>query len=336
MNREEIIHAFVCLGEDIRNNLLSEDYQNMYHRAQAQNGWFIPMNIQRSLEEFLPWLDRKTLEDFSSHYAFAKEPKTIAVVAAGNIPAVCFHDVLCVLLSGHKLMLKLSSSDNIIIPFLFSRLKETFSLPIEFVDKIANFDAVIATGSNSSAMYFETYFGKYPHIIRKSRCSIAVVEKEEDISGIEDDILLYMGLGCRNVSLVFLPNGFSLDALKQRLSLYSHLTDHNKYRNNYDYHKAIFLMNLIPFTDACPMLLQEKRELHAPVSVLYYTYYDTRKEVLDFISQHQEELQCVVSNNFDFSDSSLVSDKILYGYSQKPSIDTFADNVDTMVFLSEL
>lgn len=323
MNRENIINALVWLGKDIEANMNSEEYELMYQQARAKNAWFIKENIQYALRAFLPWLNEENLRKFVSKYDVAQHSRTIAVVAAGNIPAVCFHDVLCVLLSGHKLMLKLSSQDDVIVPFLLEKLKQRTEIACQFVDKISHFDAVIATGSNSSSMYFETYFSKYPHIIRKSRSSIAVIET--DFPKIEDDIFMYMGLGCRNVSLVFLPQDFDLQQLTKNFASYSHLINHNKYKNNYDYYKSIFLMNSVPFVDCGNLILQEKRELHAPVSVLYYSYYADLQEVRQFIEDHKEELQCVVGDAC-----------IPFGKTQQPSLEDFADDVDTMKFLETL
>lgn len=331
MKKEEIIEKLSFLGEDIRENIDQEPYLSMYIKAQQGNAWFLKENIQYSLKQFLLWLEKKELHDFVAKYEENKKQKNLAIVCAGNIPAVGFHDILCGLLSNCCLQVKLSSNDKVIIPFLINRMSEKTELPVRFVDKIKDFDLVIATGSNNSSLYFESYFKKYPHIIRKSRASIAVIDKnDDDISGIEDDVFMYMGLGCRNVSLLFLPLGFDIEWLKNRFKKYSFLIDFHKYKNNYDYYHAVFQMNNINALDGGFYLLQNSKELHCPISVVNYCFYENKKEVEDFIVEKHDELQCVVAGRFDFSREIKT---IPFGKAQSPEIDDYADNIDTMSFL---
>ncbi|MBQ9311954.1 MAG: hypothetical protein IJ213_02795 [Bacteroidales bacterium] len=336
MNRDNIILALSLLREDIEKNISSLEYEAMYRKVEQQNAWFIKQHVQYSLKAILPCLKEDYLREFCSKYSFVASEKTIAVIAAGNIPGVCLHDVFEVLLSGNKLLLKLSSVDNILVPFLLERLNKYHltianeELPIRYTDKISSFDAVIATGSNSTSLYFETYFAKYPHIIRKSRSSIAVIDKEDNISGLEDDIMMYMGLGCRNISHLFLPKGFDFNVLQTLLKKYDYLINHSKYRNNYDYYKAVFLMNSIGFKDFKSLLLVENFELHSPVSVVYYTYYDDVTEVNNYLIEHKEEIQCIVADKFPLQQGFT---KIPFGKAQLPLLDDFADGVDTMRFL---
>ncbi len=331
MKKEEIIERLSFLGEDIRENIDKEPYLSMYIKAQQGNAWFLKENIQYSLKQFLPWLEKKELHDFVAKYEENKKQKNLAIICAGNIPAVGFHDILCGLLSNCSLQVKLSSNDKVIIPFLINRMSEKTELPVRFVDKIKDFDLVIATGSNNSSLYFESYFKKYPHIIRKSRASIAVIDKkDDDISGIEDDVFMYMGLGCRNVSLLFLPLGFDIEWLKNRFKKYSFLIDFHKYKNNYDYYHAVFQMNNINMLDGGFYLLQNSKELHCPISVVNYCFYENKKEVEDFIVEKHDELQCIVAGRFDFSREIKT---IPFGKAQSPEIDDYADNIDTISFL---
>lgn len=331
MKKEEIIERLSFLGEDIRENIDKEPYLSMYIKAQQENAWFLKENIQYSLKQFLPWLEKKELHDFVAKYEENKKQRNLAIVCAGNIPAVGFHDILCGLLSNCCLQVKLSSNDKTIIPFLINRMSEKTELPVRFVDKIKDFDLVIATGSNNSSLYFESYFKKYPHIIRKSRASIAVIDKnDDDISSIEDDVFMYMGLGCRNVSLLFLPLGFDIEWLKNRFKKYSFLIDFHKYKNNYDYYHAVFQMNNINALDGGFYLLQNSKELHCPISVVNYCFYENKKEVEDFIVEKHDELQCIVAERFDFSREIKT---IPFGKAQSPEIDDYADNIDTMSFL---
>ena len=330
IKKEDIIESLSFLGEDIRENIDKEPYLSMYIQAQQENAWFLKENIQYALQQFLLWLEKDKLQDFINRYEVNEKHKNLAIVCAGNIPAVGFHDILCGLLSNCNLQVKLSSNDKVIIPFLINRIRKKVDLPITFVDKIKDFDIVIATGSNNSSLYFESYFKNYPHIIRKSRSSIAVVEKDDDISGIEDDVFMYMGLGCRNISLLFLPLGFDMERLKDKFKKYSFLADFYKYKNNYDYYRAVFQMNNINMIDGDFYLLQEVKELHCPISVVNYCFYKDKKEIEDFISEKQDELQCIVADKSEFAKE---IKPIPFGKAQSPNIDDFADNVDTMSFL---
>lgn len=330
--REDIIEALSCLGEDIKENFNKEPYLSMYEKAQRENAWFLKDNIQYALQQFLVWLRKDILTNFANHYSFNEKTKNLAIVCAGNIPAVSFHDILCGLLANCSLQVKLSSNDNVIIPFLLNRIKGKENLPIRFVDKIKDFDLVIATGSNNSSLYFESYFKNYPHIIRKSRSSIAVVKNEDNICGIEDDVFMYMGLGCRNISLLFLPVGFDINRLKESFNKYSYLVDFHKYKNNYDYYRAVFQMNNINVIDGGFYLLREIKQNHCPIGVINYCFYENYKEIEDFIFNNKEELQCIVANENTLDKEIKVAP---FGKAQSPEIDDFADNIDTMDFLTK-
>ncbi len=330
--REEIINALVMLGKDIEENMDKEPYLSMYRKVRSENPWFLEDNTKYALQQFLPWLQKDILENFANRYPCQQKRKRLAIVCAGNIPAVSFHDILCGLLSGSEVQIKLSSNDKVLIPFLLNRINKQELLPISYTDKIKDFDFVIATGSNSSSLYFESYFRNCPHIIRKSRSSIAVVTHEDNISGLEDDVFMYLGLGCRNVSLLFLPLGFDMERLKNRFKKYSFLADFHKYKNNYDYYRAVFQMNNVNVIDVGFYLLQENRQLHCPISVVNYCFYKDKKEIESFVEENKEELQCVVAGSFKFNDG---IPTVPFGKAQSPNIDDYADNVDTMDFLNK-
>ncbi len=332
-DRKKIIDILVSLGEDIKTNIDNQPYISMYKKAEENNPWFLQKNIRYALKQILMWLDREKLTTFADKYKSHSHKKNLAIVCAGNIPAVSFHDIICGLLSGYCIQVKLSSSDKIIIPFLLERMQKIEPLPIEFEDKIKNFNVVIATGSNNTSLYFGSYFSKFPHIIRKSRSSLSVVTEKDDITGIEDDIFMYFGLGCRNVSLLFLPHGYDTNKIKQRLCKYSHLIDFYKYKNNYDYYKALFEMNNADYTDTGFCLLRNEKNLHCPISAINYCFYQDINEIEDFILQHKEEVQCLVAQAYT---SLAFTDRVDFGKAQSPKLEEFADSVDTMSFLEQV
>ncbi len=330
MTREEIIERFCQMGNWIEQGLESGEFDAVIRSAFAKNTWFCEEFVKQALKGIALWLRKDEMESFVADYGFAKEPKKVAIIAAGNIPAVGFHDIMCVLLSGNTAVCKLSYKDEVILPFLF---KKYFPEEVIFTSEtLKGFDAVIATGSNNSALHFENYFGKYPHIIRHGRNSIAVLsgkESEEQLQALADDILLYAGLGCRSVSRLFVPKDYDFSLLKSVCERYAWLRDLNKYRNNLDYHRAIFIMNNLAFVDLDNLLMIENGELASGVSVVNYTYYENESEVAEYIEKNRENIQIVIGDN-----PSLCS--IALGDGQNPQIKDFADGVDTMRWLSEL
>lgn len=330
MKREEIINTFCHIGERINNGLKTGEFDEMMHSAFARNAWFCEEFVKQALKGIASWLQKETLESFVANHSFAKEPKKVAVIAAGNIPAVGFHDIMCILLSGNAVVCKLSHKDEVILPFLF---KKYFPEEVIFTSEtLKGFDAVIATGSNNSALHFENYFGKYPHIIRHGRNSLAVLsgkETEEDLQALADDMLLYAGLGCRSVSRLFVPKDYDFNPLKTACERYAWLRDLNKYRNNLDYHRAIFIMNNLAFVDLDNLLLIENQELASGVSVVNYTYYENESEVAEYIEKNRENIQIVIGDNPSLCSTAL-------GQGQNPRIEDYADGVDTMQWLSIL
>jgi len=272
-----------------------------------------------------------------SNYKFNEGSKrSVGIIMAGNIPLVGFHDLVAVILSGNRALVKLSSEDKVLIPKLLEVLVEidaAFNDYFKLILRLENPDAVIATGSNNSARYFEHYFGKYPHIIRKNRTSISVIdgtETEEELCGLAEDIMLYFGLGCRNVSKVYIPMEYDLDHIFKALFPYREYGNHNKFANNYDYNKAIYLLNSEPLLENGFMLLREAKELNSPVGVLLYERYENMDNIKTLTEERKEELQCVVSKNNIFSNT------VPFGQAQRPELWDYADGVDTLAFLSQL
>lgn len=315
--------------------ITEEEYQNLQALTNRQfhlNGWFTPENVRQSLSAWGRLLKEDNLENWLEPYTFAGTPKRVGLIMAGNIPLVGFHDLLSVVLSGHHAVVKLSSSDQTLLPALLQvlyqfdpELKQQISIS---AGKLGEIDAVIATGSNNSLNYFESYFGKYPHIFRRNRTSLAVLdgtETMEEMQALGSDIFSYFGLGCRNVSQLFIPQDFELARFFEGIFPYSDIVNHHKYANNYDYNKAIFLMNREEILDNGFLLLKESGDLHSPLGMLYYTRYTDKKEVHDFITSQQENLQAIVGRDY-----------IPFGKAQAPELWDYADGIDTMEWLREL
>ncbi|GAB4034219.1 acyl-CoA reductase [Spirosoma jeollabukense] len=331
--------TFVALGDFLRSTNAQSELDEIAQRANYKNNWFTPANsliaLRAVADEFLA-ADKLTA--WASQYRSEPEiPKTVGVVMAGNIPAVGFHDLLCVLMSGHKLLAKLSSQDFVLIHYLIQKLKEinpSFNNWIEEADRLNAADAYIATGSSNTARYFEYYFAKKPHIIRKNRTSVGLLMGEEDgdeFLKLGHDISDYYGLGCRNVSTVLVPEGYDfiplLRALEPQAPIY--LNNH-KYQNNYDYNKSIYLINGVPHLDNGYLLLTENDALVSPISVLYFQTYQTQADATTWLNERAERIQVITSAQGWFSGS------IPFGQTQQPGLSDYADGVDTMAFLSSL
>ncbi len=342
------LQAFVQLGLFINRHLTKkwESKEERFHQdlttitelAFSYNGWFTQDNIDRALQGIIKMLDENTLNEFSSPITEPKNPKTVAIIMAGNIPAVGFHDLLCVLLSGHKALIKVSSDDPTIIPFLAGMLiyyEKGFATHINFSDsKLSNFEAVIATGSNNSAKHFEYYFGKYPHVIRKNRTSIAVLngkETDADLKELGKDVFYYFGLGCRSVSKLYVPQGYNFNRFFEAIYDFKYVSDNKKYHNNHEYNRAIYLLDLVPFLDNNFLMLRETSELHAPTSVLFHENYTNESLIVENIIKQQDNLQCIVTN-FDLNGIKTVR----LGKTQEPTVFDFADHVNTLNFLTTI
>jgi hypothetical protein len=304
------------------------EWQEVIQKAFQKNGWFIPEFINYACEQLRQnFLDRQKLEEWVDHYHIDDniDPKNIGIVMAGNIPLVGFHDFLCCFISGHRQTIKLSTKDDVllkeIVRFLYS-LDIEIQNSISFAEMLKGADAFIATGSNNTGRYFEQYFGKYPNIIRRNRTSVAILtgdETESELEGLSDDVNLYFGFGCRNVTKIYVPSNYDFIPLLNSFNKYLYFADHHKYKNNYDYQLSIVLLNNIMYMTNGSVLLTENKQYFSPVSQLHYEVYETNPA--DKL-QGNEELQCIVSRS-----------EIPFGETQKPGLYSYADGVDTMAFL---
>ena len=315
----------------------SSELNKAIDKSYKYNTWFTEKSVKQALNEWSKQLDYDNLKNWTDQYQITdKSDKKIAIIMAGNLPLVGFHDLLCGLILNFNCIVKLSSDDKILIPFVIEFLDSV--LPgiknkIEFTtNPIKDFNGVIATGSNSSFKYFEYYFGSYPNLLRKTRHSIAVLDGNEsktDLKNLGNDIFTYFGMGCRSVSKLLVPKGYDFDLLFNALFKFKGIINHNKYVNNYDYNKAVYLMSEQKFIENGFVILKEDGKLGSPIACLFFEYYENSKSLDTYISNIKDSLQCVVSNlNVPYSTS--------FGSSQKPKIDDYADNIDTLDFLLKI
>jgi len=338
MKLEQRIGLMVRLGE----HLLGEDegLQEAMHRSEAHNPWFTLSNQRNALESIARYfLNRQSLETWLAAYSISEPPprKTVGIVMAGNIPLVGFHDWLCVFLAGHRAQVRLSEKDAILFPYILSLLRSWEPETDQWtgvVEQLKGFDAVIATGSNNSARYFEAYFGKKPNIIRRNRNGVAVLsgeESAEDLRLLGRDVFSYFGLGCRNVSKLYVSQGYSFEPLLAALDEYREVAMNNKYKNNYDYNYAVFIINKIPHLSNGSILLKEDHAIASTVGCLHYAWYGGADEIARELEARKEEIQCVVAKP-----GLLSIPTIGFGETQTPVLGDYADGVDTMEFLSRL
>ncbi len=324
------------IGNDVSKNSdpLFEEFNEKITLAGHRNGWFTRENILFSLENWGNTLTQEHLENWLSAYDMDQNrSKTVALIMAGNIPLVGFHDFLCALLTGNKVLVKLSSNDTVLLPFIATYLidvESTFKDAIHFTEgKLDEFDAVIATGSNNTARYFEYYFGSKPHIIRKNRNSLAVLtgqETSEELEALGEDIFRYYGLGCRSVSKLFVPKGYNFDIFFQAIYAHNPIVNQVKYANNYDYNKAVYLMSEFKILENGFLMLKEDQSYASPIATVFYEYYDSMKALKQKLSEDSDKVQCIVG-------SGVVEDEISFGQTQSPALANYADNVDTVEFL---
>lgn len=338
MTLGERIESFSDLGKILRDffegteTRYSSEMESCIINQQFRNPWFTPENVKMAIKAIAYELTSDILTKWTSSYPSLnteRKVKNIGVIMAGNIPMVGFHDLLSVLISGHNLVAKISSKDPELVVFicgLLCRINPGFKENISLTDGyLKGYDAVIATGSDNSSRYFEYYFGKYPHIIRRNRNSVAIIqgnETREDLSQLGIDVFSYFGLGCRNVSKLFLPRGYDIMNLTLGWNAYSSLINHNKYANNYDFNKAVLMVNREEFTDTGYLILKESENVSSPVAVLYYEYYDSINDIRRKIEKASERIQCIVSRN-----------DIPFGMAQYPQLWDYADKIDTIDFL---
>jgi len=352
MHLQQRINAFVSLGhflgqfggsdvqkkESIPHNDAFFDIMNeQLLVAKAQNRWFTEENLQYTFKSWGDALSETNINTWLSNYEWQeKAPKTVGLVMAGNIPLVGFHDFLSVLISGNRVLAKLSSNDKALLPFIAKYLMTVEPGFKEFIafteEKLENFDAVIATGSDNTARYFEYYFGKYPNIIRKNRNSVALLSGSESAAHLEllaNDIFQYFGLGCRNVSKIYIPRDYNFDSFFKAMYSWNHIINDNKYINNYDYNKAVYLMSNINLLDNEFMLLKEDPGMSSPISVLFYEYYDDLTDVKEQILNKRDQIQCIVSQLG-------IENEVSFGKTQSPMLWEYADDKDTLQFLQNL
>lgn len=333
--KQQNINNLVRLGE-----LLSktEQFNDIFDKAEQQNSWFTRANVIFAFKSWSEALSENNVQQWLSQYQLPQttSPKKILIIMAGNLPLVGFHDLLCVLVAGHKAIVKLSSDDGVLLPYLIKQMKAfapEWAEAVTFTDdKVTEYDAVIATGSDNTARYFEYYFGKKPHIIRKNRHSVAVLTGEETPEELQDlgkDIFLYYGLGCRSVSKLFVPQGYDFDLLFQAIYPYKDIIEEQKYANNYDYNKAVYLMSLYKLLENGFLLLKEDEHYGSPIATLFYEYYTNKEALKKKLATDREKIQCVVGHNF-------IDGEIPFGQTQTPKLWDYADGVNTLTFLLNL
>ncbi len=334
------IKNFVQLGNILNNYLIEQNelWQTTCKNAFIHNGWYTKENIELQIQSWVNLLQEDKLNEWLSAYtANEKQPKNIGIICAGNIPLVGLHDLLCTLLSGHNAKLKLASDDTLLMQFVISELikiDSVYKKQIQTLEKLNNIDALIATGSNNSARYFEYYFKHIPKIIRKNRNSIAIVTMDttdKDLDLLSNDIFYFFGLGCRNVSKLYLEKGFDLNRLFNAFYKHKEVVNNKKYGNNYDYNRAILLMKVVPFLENAFLILKEDKQISTPVAVLNYEYFELKSELETELFTLQNELQCIVSNK-----ASSNFKTIKFGESQNPQWHDYADNIDTLRFLNAI
>ncbi|MDP1844024.1 MAG: acyl-CoA reductase [Sediminibacterium sp.] len=332
MTLQERITLLCQLGEYILSS--NAEWESTKERAYRENQWFIPEFIQQAVENIAhQMLNQRALEEWSAGYSIPAEndrPKNIGIVMAGNIPLVGFHDFLSVFITGHHAVIKASSKDEVLIKHLIKKLYEweiTVQNQVSFAERLNNCDAYIATGSNNSSRYFDYYFGKYPNIIRKNRTSVAVLngkETKEELEALADDAMLFFGLGCRNITQVFVPEEYDFIPLLNALKKYDYLMEYHKYKHNFDYHLALLIMGGKFYMNNDTVILTQNDSPFSPVSQIHYAHYSNKEELNENLKQ-DEQIQCIVGEGY-----------IPLGKAQCPSLTDYADGVDTMAFLKEL
>jgi hypothetical protein len=316
--------------------MLSDDvhWEHAKRKAFLQNGWFIPEFIELATKNIAKkFLVEDDLNEWTAGYQVQKarsEPRNIGIVMAGNIPLVGFHDLLSVFISGHKATIKLSSKDEVLIRQIVDVLKTwdpRVNDLVQFSEMLKNCDAYIATGSNNTSRYFEYYFGRYPHIIRRNKTSVAVItgkETKTELEQLANDVYEFFGLGCRNVTKLYVPPGYDFEPLLSAFKKYNYLADHNKYKNNYDYNLTLYILNNKFYMTNGSILLIEDSSIFSPISQLNYEYCASRDELLSSLYRNQD-IQGIVEKNH-----------IPFGHAQSPGLFDYADRVDTMEFLQSL
>lgn len=327
MDLQERMNLMIELGNYL---LKKEDaWMEVCDRTVHKNGWFIKPFILKAADEIAQnFLDPNKLNEWVKHYHLndAVKPVTVGIVMAGNIPLVGFHDMLACFICGHNQLIKLSSKDDLLLPHIIQFLIQknpAVAKKIKFAEQLKNCDAYIATGSNNTGKYFEQYFGKYPHIIRKNKTSVAVLDGTEtstELQYLANDVNVYFGMGCRNVTHIFVPADYNFEPLLKSFNAYAYFIDHHKYKNNYDYQLSLLLLNHQYYMTNGSVLLSENSSLFSPISHLFYSFYTPQQP--PELNAHSDAIQCVVGHGY-----------LAFGAAQTPSLFQYADGIDTMQFL---
>ena len=332
---ENIKKTLIQLGNYLSTAPENEEIQKIINQAFQKNAWFTKHYVQKALSSIASMLNEQDISHWTKNMQPAPTPKKVGLILAGNIPMVGLHDILCVIASGNKALIKLSSQDNILIPFILNKITNInpqLHPYFEFVERLKNFDAVIATGSNNSSRYFEYYFKNVPHLIRKNRNSIAILNGKEttaDLHQLGNDIFDYFGLGCRNVAKVYVPVNYDFMPLLNQLTTFTKVAAHHKYLNNYDYNKSIYLINNISHLDNGFLLLKKDHSLYSPLAVLYYEEYENEPTLTLQLNSQKETIQCIASQHYQNTHFNVVN----LGHTQQPKLWDYADGVNTIDFL---
>lgn len=320
------------LGNYIRSE--NSEWKAVKEKATLQNSWFISEFVDAATRAIAEaFLQEERLREWVSRYDLsesAQSSKPVGIVMAGNLPAVGFHDLLCGFLSNHPIAMKLSSKDQVLLPHFVDKLRAwepAIGEQLSIAERLNGCAAYIATGSNNSARYFQQYFGKYPHIIRRNRTAVAVLngeETREDLELLADDMLMYFGRGCRNVTKIFVPEGYDFVPLLEAMQKYAYLKDVYHYKNNFDYQLSLLLLNQAYYMTNDLVLLHPHESVFSPVSVVHYAFYSDRQQLEQSLGNN-DDLQCIVGQGHTG-----------FGSAQRPRLEDYADGVDTLAFLAAL
>ena len=320
-----------------QNDKFFSEMEEKINRSVHHNGWFTRENIIYSLQQWSEALSPENLKLWLDEYNLSESGgKTVGIVMAGNIPLVGFHDFISVLVTGHNILVKLSSNDQLLLPVIAAYLMQLDSRYEERItftkDKLENFDAVIATGSNNTARYFEYYFKDKPSIIRKNRNSVAILtgdETREELAKLGEDIFRYYGLGCRNVSKLYVPKDYDFDTFFKAIYEWNPIIHRDKYANNYDYNKAVYLMSEFKLLENGFLMLKEDESFGSPIATLFYEYYENQEKLNEVLTKNKDKIQCIVKNDPD-------KNEVRFGQTQKPQLWDYADDINTIEFLLKL
>ena len=332
INTLEALGAYLSNFDE--NNSEYKTFVEAIEKAHQENGWFKKEECRHAIASWGVALKKEKIQEWLTPYELKENqnPKTTALVLAGNLPMVGFHDLLAVWISGNNALVKCATKDKVLIPFLVNSNPILKSMTRFTEEKLEGFEAVIATGSNNAARYFDYYFAKYPSVIRKNRNGVAVLNGKEtaaELKGLGRDMLQYFGLGCRNVSKLYLPKGYDLNQVFGGIYPLSKCIEVNKYANNYDYNKAVFLMSEFDFVENGFFMLKEDTALSSPIASAFYEYYDSPEQLKKQLEEQKDDIQCVVTNE-------AYANAVPFGHTQMPELWDYADGVDTIEFLKTL